>query len=87
MDYFHALSTCPTSRNHAGSNLELCRPQSPDYCSVNKNILLATHTIVCGMNCHTILLDKERMKERKNEVKKNGRKEERKEGRKEGTKK
>jgi len=41
--------------------------QSPDYCSVIKNILLATHTIVCGVSCHTVLLEEERKKERKKE--------------------
>jgi hypothetical protein len=69
--------------------------QSPDYCSVIKNIFLATHTIVCGMSCHTVLLEEERKKEtnkqtkgeRKKKRKNEGKNEIKKKGRKEGTKK
>jgi hypothetical protein len=39
------------------------RTQSPDYCSVIKNILLTTHTIVCGVSCHTVSLEEGRKKE------------------------
>jgi hypothetical protein len=66
--------------------------QSPDYCSVIKNILLATHTIVCGVSCHTVLLEGERKKQTNKQRKKKKRKNEgkneiEKKGRKEGKKK
>ena len=62
--------------------------QSPDYCSVITNILLVTYIIVCGVSCHTVLLEEERKKERKRERKKKrtneGKNEREKKGRKEG---
>jgi len=43
---------------------------SPDYCSVTTNILLTTYTIVCGVSCHTVLLEEETNKQTKRERKK-----------------
>jgi hypothetical protein len=44
-----------------------------------KNILLATNTIVCGVSCHTVLLEEERNKQTNKEIKKEKEREGRKE--------
>jgi len=53
----------------------------------HKTILLATHTTVCGVSCHTVLLEEERKTQRNKKRKEEGKNDIKKKGRKKGRKK